>query len=128
MLGRYAILGRLGEGGMGIVFRAYDPKLHREVALKSLKPGLLSAELQARMVREARAMAKLQHPNVVSVYDVEIDGDTVTLAMEFVDGSTIDQWQREHALSPRGILDLYIQAGRGLAADPLRGPDGDGSR
>src|SRR5688572_29276261 len=65
-VGRYVVIGELGRGGMGVVLRSYDPKLQREVALKCLRPGLLSTELQGRLVREAQAMAKLSHPNVVA--------------------------------------------------------------
>ena len=71
-LGRYLVIEELGRGGMGLVLRAYDPKLQREVAVKLLRSGVLDATSEARMIHEARAMAKLSHPNVVAVYDVEL--------------------------------------------------------
>src|SRR5689334_13420178 len=91
---RYTIEAVLGEGGMGRVYRAYDPKLHRRVALKVLhvrSPGTPApnenvSEGAARMLREARAAAALDHPNAVSIFDVgEIDG-TPFIAMELVEG------------------------------------------
>ncbi len=115
-LGRYLVLAMLGKGGMGIVLRAYDPKLHREVALKALRQDVLSSHLQARMVREAQAMAKLSHPNVVSVYDVEQVGDSVVLAMELVDGTTLREWQDRTKPSRQQIVETYLYAGQGLAA------------
>lgn len=115
-LGRYVVIGTLGEGGMGVVLRAYDARLRREVALKMIKPGLASQELQARMVREAQAMAKLSHPHVVSVYDVEAEDGVVRIAMEFVDGKTLDGWQQERERTPREVVAYYLQAGRGLNA------------
>lgn len=114
--GRYLVLGELGRGGMGVVLHAYDPKLRREVALKCLAPGRLNDELQARLVREAHAMAKLTHPNVVSVYDVELEGQSVTVAMEFVDGTTLAALGSSEGESSREVMALYRQAGRGLAA------------
>lgn len=114
------VLRKLGEGGMGLVLQAYDPKLRREVALKCLKPGSLSEEFRLRLVREAQAMAQLSHPHVVSVHDVELQGDEVVLVMEFVDGLTLDQWldrwHEERKRSPREVLRLYLQAGQGVAA------------
>lgn len=101
---------------MGLVLRAYDPRLRREVALKSLRPRALSFDAKARLVREAQAMAKLSHPNVVSVYDVELDGESVILVMELVVGSTLEAWQSENAGSPRDVVRAYVDAGRGLLA------------
>ncbi len=117
---RYEIRRILGQGGMGIVYEAYDPDLDRSLALKVLKTGLFrspdQAELTARLLREARAMAKLTHPQVVTVYDVgTFDGEPF-LAMELVRGGTLRTWASS---SPRGrqeILDAYLKAGAGLAA------------
>ena len=113
-LGRYAVLGELGRGGMGRVLRAYDPKLQREVALKTVRR--VSVEAQTRMVREARAMAKLSHPNVVAVFDVELDDDGgVVIAMELVSGTTLSEWlKKPHPWAE--VLDVFVSAGRGLAA------------
>jgi serine/threonine protein kinase len=115
-LGRYVVLGELGRGGMGVVLRAYDPKLQREVALKCLKPGVLSSDQGERLIREAQAMAKLSHPNVVAIYDVELESERVTLTMEYVEGQTLRKWLADHARSPTEILTCFIEAGRGLTA------------
>ncbi|MGB1013436.1 MAG: protein kinase domain-containing protein, partial [Nannocystaceae bacterium] len=88
-LDRYIILGQLGEGGMGIVYAAYDPKLDRKVALKVLSAGLVGTlrdEARERMVAEARAIARVNHVNVVAVHDVGTAGDEVFVGMELVDG------------------------------------------
>ncbi len=115
-LGRYVVVGTLGRGAMGTVLRAYDPKLHREVALKRLRADLPVKGGQARMVREARAMAQLSHPNVVAVYDVDVVDESVILAMELVGGRTLSQWSRQRRPAPRAILAAYRLAGAGLAA------------
>jgi tetratricopeptide (TPR) repeat protein/predicted Ser/Thr protein kinase len=115
-LGRYVILERLGMGGMGEVFAAYDPHLDRKVALKLLRGGALSAEEgRARLLREAQAMAKLQHPNVITVHDVGVLNDRVFIAMEFVDGETLSDWLRGDR-TWREVVDVFRQAGEGLAA------------
>ena len=114
-LGRYIVVSRIGEGGMGEVVRAYDPKLQREVAIKRLHTGKLDPEGEARLMREAQAMAQLSHPNVVSVYDVDRTEYGVVLAMELVEGETLRDWiRREHRVSE--ILEMMAQAGRGLEA------------
>lgn len=100
---------------MGIVFRAYDTKLKREVALKRLKASGADADARARLIREAQAMAQLSHPNVIAVYDVETHEHEIFVAMEFVQGPTLRQWLKESRRWER-TLDLLIQAGRGLAA------------
>ena len=116
-LGRYLIIGECGRGGMGVVVRAYDPKLQREVALKVLWRERDDPDGRARIIREARALARLSHPNVVSVYDVELEdtrGHTV-VAMEFVPGSTLRKWL-DRGPSQSEIIDAFVQAGRGLQA------------
>ena len=117
-IGRYVVLGALGEGGMGVVLRAYDPKLRREVALKVMRAGkkLAGAEAAARMLREAQALARLNHPNVVAVYDAEPTDDGVTIAMEYVEGSTLREWLRETTRSWPAVLEVLLAVGRGLAA------------
>ena len=112
---RYLVIEAVGAGGMGQVFRAYDPKLRREVALKRVLPRALGVEGEARLVREAQAMAQLNHPNVVSVYDVESEGSAVVVAMEFVPGDTLESWLTGE-WTPEQIIAAHIQAGRGLAA------------
>jgi eukaryotic-like serine/threonine-protein kinase len=85
---RYRVLRRLGSGGMGIVYAAHDLELDREIAIKLLRHDA-SEEARARLQREARAMAKLSHPNVIAVFDVGTVGDDVFVAMELVDGCTL---------------------------------------
>ncbi|MCA9678315.1 MAG: protein kinase, partial [Myxococcales bacterium] len=123
-IGRYIILARLGAGGMGVVFTAYDPQLDRKVALKLLRTGsgLAEGEARARLVREAQAIAQLSHPNVVAVYDVgTADSGDVYIAMEFVEGETLTSWLGHWERSWREILEMFFQAGRGLAAAHARG-------
>jgi len=102
---------------MGVVYAAYDPDLDRKVALKLLRAHHGdSADLRARLLREAQAMARLTHPNVVSVYDVGSFEDRVFVAMEFVDGRTLSAWRKEAERSWREVLQIFQQAGSGLAA------------
>lgn len=91
-LGRYVVLGRVGAGAMGIVYAAYDPELDRRVAIKCLPSSEASADQRTRLVREAQALAKLSHPNAVAVHDAGTHDDTVWLAMELVEGQTLDRW------------------------------------
>ncbi|MEM6293039.1 MAG: serine/threonine-protein kinase [Myxococcota bacterium] len=120
-VGRYVVLEEVGRGAMGRVLRAYDPKLQREVALKELQfRGRNRARVQADLVTEARAMAKLSHANVVSVFDVEAaprgDEERLVLAMEFVEGTTLRQWLGEQDRPWRDVVARFVEAGRGLAA------------
>jgi tetratricopeptide (TPR) repeat protein len=105
---------------MGVVYAAYDPQLDRKVALKILREGVLPEEPadegRARLLREARAMARLAHPNVVAVFDAGVLEEHVFIAMEFVDGLTLRRWLAEKARSAREVLDVFVQAGRGLSA------------
>jgi tetratricopeptide (TPR) repeat protein len=115
---RYVVLDVLGAGGMGVVYAAYDPELDRRVALKLLRGDLgpARAEVRARLVREARAMALLSHPNVITVYDAGSFGDEVFIAMELVPGGTLAAHLAAEARSVREILDVFARAGAGLAA------------
>jgi serine/threonine protein kinase/tetratricopeptide (TPR) repeat protein len=121
-VGRYLILERLGVGGMGMVYAAYDPQLDRKVAIKLLRANLgrNQEQFHARMLREAQAMARLSHPNVIAVHDVGTFDERVFLAMELVEGGTLKRWLRapDRARRPslRRILEVFIHAGRGLAA------------
>ncbi len=117
MIGRHVVLEEIGRGGMGSVYRAYDPKLQREVALKQLRARSLGEEGRARFEQEARAMASLSHPNVVSVYDVEVleDGQIV-LVMEYIDGPTLRSWSKQTSRPWQDVLRPFVDAGRGLAA------------
>jgi eukaryotic-like serine/threonine-protein kinase len=114
---RFVLLERLGQGGMGVVYSAYDPKLDRRVALKLLlaRAGH-DARGHARLVREARALARLSHPNVVPVHDVGVIEDKVFLVMEHVAGQTLRSWVTGAPRSWREVLGAYLQAGRGLDA------------
>ncbi|MCY1054848.1 serine/threonine-protein kinase [Nannocystis sp. SCPEA4] len=117
-LGRYRLLGRLGQGGMSVVFRAQDPQLRREVAVKLLHSprGQPDPEQLARLRREAHALGRLSHPNVVQVFEIgEADGQTFVV-MELVRGTTLREWLRERPREPAEIVEMLAQAGRGLAA------------
>ncbi|WAS92091.1 serine/threonine-protein kinase [Nannocystis punicea] len=116
-IGRYVVLGRQGAGAMGVVYRAYDEALDRKVALKLLRaPGADHSQARARLLREAKALAQLSHPNVVQVYDVGEWGGLDFIALEFVQGQTLRTWLSEQTRSWSEILQVFAQAGRGLAA------------
>lgn len=117
-IGRFAVLEKLGEGAHGVVYAAFDPQLDRRVALKLLRRE--GGQAQARLLQEARALARLSHPNVVAVHEVgETDG-TVFLAMEYIDGTTLDRWlDEEHPA--KAVIDMVIAAGRGLVEAHARG-------
>jgi tRNA A-37 threonylcarbamoyl transferase component Bud32 len=119
--GRYRVLGILGSGGMGRVYEAVDDRLDRRVAVKVLHQHL-NERHRRRLVREAQALAKLSHPNVVHVYEVEeADGETF-VAMELVRGKTLREWaQRDPRPAWRACVEVYLQAGAGLAAAHAEG-------
>jgi tetratricopeptide (TPR) repeat protein len=111
---RYTVLEMLGRGGMGEVYAVYDSKLDRKAALKVLR--YTNEDYELRLRREAQAMARLSHPNVVAVFDTgSVDG-RVFVAMEFVQGQTLRAWQRAKVRPFAEILRMYVDAGRGLAA------------
>jgi tetratricopeptide (TPR) repeat protein len=120
LVGRYVVLQPLGAGGMGAVYAAYDSELDRRVALKFLRHVATEADAdprRARLMREAKAMARLSHPNVVTIYDVGIATDgRVFLAMEVVDGGTLGDWLEAAPRSWREIVRVLCEAGEGLAA------------
>ena len=116
-INRFVVLETLGVGGMGVVYAAYDPNLDRKVALKLLSaPVAASDEARIRMLREAQAMARIDHPNVLRVYEAGEFGSQIYIAMEFASGGTLRRWATvaDHRLPE--ILAVYAQAGRGLAA------------
>ena len=115
-VGRYVILRRVGGGGMGDVYAAYDPELDRRVAVKVLRPGVDSEPARDRLRREAKALARLAHPNVVTVHDVGAHGRRVFIAMEFLSGQTLRCWLAARRRSSGEVLAVFLQAGRGLAA------------
>lgn len=114
-VGRYELLTLLGSGGMGSVYAAHDPELDRRVAVKVLRRDSRSAE-NARLIREARTLARLSHPNIVPVFDVGLDGETLYIVMELVDGRTVARWFKESRPNVRDALDVFLAAGRGLVA------------
>jgi tetratricopeptide (TPR) repeat protein/predicted Ser/Thr protein kinase len=120
-LGRYVVIDKVGAGGMGVVYAAYDPELDRKVALKVLRRGAVAGSgpggnQRDRLMREAQAMAKLSHPNVITVHDVGTFEGQVFLAMEFIDGQTLGDWIKREPRGWREVLDVFVAAGRGLAA------------
>jgi predicted Ser/Thr protein kinase len=116
-IGRFAILERIGAGAMGEVFAAYDEQLDRKVALKIVHTAIeASPTSQARLLREARALARLSHPNVVTVFDSGLQDGKVFIAMEFVRGKTLQAWLDETPRSCEAILEVFIAVGRGLEA------------
>jgi eukaryotic-like serine/threonine-protein kinase len=116
-VGQYQILGMVGRGGMGEVYAAYHPDLDRRIALKVVyETGADTDERRGRLLREARAIARLSHPNVVIVHDAGVVGDLVFIAMEFIEGETLDAWLRSAPRTWRQILDVFVAAGHGLAA------------
>jgi eukaryotic-like serine/threonine-protein kinase len=119
-LDRFVVLDLLGQGGMGAVYSAYDPELDRRVAIKVLRPQRggqsTTGGTAQRLLREAQAMARLSHPNVVAVYDVGTVGDGVFVAMEYIDGPTLRRWCEDAARTTAEVIDVLVQAGRGLAA------------
>jgi eukaryotic-like serine/threonine-protein kinase len=120
IIGRFVVIGLVGRGGMGEVYGAYDPELDRKVAVKLLriKPGngVTLSEGRQRTLREAQAIARLSHPNVVVVYDVGTFEDKVFIAMEFVEGHTLTYWLESQRRTWQEILKVFVAAGRGLAA------------
>jgi tRNA A-37 threonylcarbamoyl transferase component Bud32/tetratricopeptide (TPR) repeat protein len=113
---RYTILDVIGHGAMGVVYAAFDRKLDRKIAIKSLHPRHRSDDrLAQRLAREAQALAKLSHPNVIAVYDIVADEGAVFLAMEFVAGQTLQHWLAAKSRTAREVLDVFAKAGRGLA-------------
>ena len=119
-IGRYLVLELVGRGAMGDVYAAYDPELDRKVAVKLLQVADGGkgdrAEQKARLLREAQAIARLSHPNVVVVHDVGSFGERIFIAMEFVEGHTLSYWMHAARRSWREIVDVFVSAGRGLAA------------
>ncbi len=114
-IGRFVVDRLIGTGGMGSVFAARDETLQRTVAVKLLRPRLARSDRE-QLLPEARAMARLRHPNVVQIYEVGHEGDELYIAMEWIDGTTLDAWQRAETRSVDALLEAYVQAGRGLAA------------
>jgi hypothetical protein len=115
-VGRYVIGELLGAGGMGEVYAADDPELARRVAVKLLRKDLRAAIGEARLQREAQAMARISHENVIAVYDVGTHEDQVFVAMELVTGQSLRGWLKERPRTIAEIVPVFAAAGRGLAA------------
>jgi hypothetical protein len=115
-VGRFVVEARLGEGGMGVVLAARDPDLDRRVAIKLLRAGADSPGYRARLVREAQALARLHHPNVVSVYEIGGDEHRIFVAMELVDGQTLTRWLASARRSWREVVEMFLAVGAGVAA------------
>jgi len=115
-IGRYVVLDKVGAGGMGVVYSAYDPELDRKLAIKLLSGSDDASSLRARrLLREAQAMAKLNHPNVITVHDVGTVHGQVFVAMEFVDGGTLREWLKTER-TWQEVVAMFVAAGRGLWA------------
>jgi tetratricopeptide (TPR) repeat protein len=116
-IGRYVVLGLIGRGGMGEVYSAYDPELDRKIALKLLhtEGEALGARGRGRLLREAKAIARLSHPNVVVVHDGGTYDERVFVAMEFIDGQTVAAWLGQRPRRAE-ILKVFAAAARGLSA------------
>ena len=119
-LDRYVVLHPLGTGGMGVVYCAFDPELDRRVALKVVHPRRLAAHsgrrTQQRLAREAQALARLNHPNVLAVHDVGVVGGQLYVATELVDGSDLAAWLEGAPRRREEVIEVFLQAGAGLAA------------
>jgi len=111
--GRYRIDTVLGSGGMGIVYRAWDPQLARAVAIKVVRRATEDEKGRARLIREAQALARLSHPHVCHVYDVGTDNEEVWVAMELIDGVSLREWAGEKR---EGLLEVLLGAAKGIAA------------
>ena len=118
-VGRYVVLSKLSQGAMGVVFSAYDPELDRRVALKLLRndvQGLDDATRRRRFFREAQALARVTHPNVITIFDIGSYGPYAFLAMNLVEGVTLAAWLKAKPRSVDEVVHVFQQAGRGLAA------------
>src|SRR6185312_8001718 len=113
-IGRYKIVRELGRGAMGVVYHAIDPNIGRPVAIKTIhfggnrKPEEIE-RMRERLFREARSAGMLSHPGIVTIYDVEQQGDLAYIAMEYVDGPTLDQVLSEHAVTPEQMFSILGQ-------------------
>ena len=117
LVGGYEIVKTIGRGGMGVVYECLDPRLDRPVAVKVVRPhGVFDDDKRReRLVREARAIARISHPNVVQVFDAGTVGDELYIAMELVEGPTLRSWLREQR-TPEDIVRVFMGAASGLAA------------
>ena len=116
-LGRYRVVRKIGEGGMGEVFLAEDPKLNRQIAVKVLSADFAAdQDRMARFVHEAISASALNHPNIITIHEINDDHDPPFIAMEYVEGVTLGRRMREHPLEIHETLDIAIQVATALAA------------
>jgi TolB-like protein/tRNA A-37 threonylcarbamoyl transferase component Bud32/Flp pilus assembly protein TadD len=114
-LSHYKILGKLGEGGMGVVHKAQDTKLKRTVALKFLTPQALDSKKErTRLVQEAQAAAALNHPHIATIYEIDEVEDQTFIAMEYIDGQSLKEKTKSHPLKLEEALEIIIQIAQGL--------------
>ena len=115
-IGRFTVIRELGRGGTGVVYAAYDEQLERKIAVKLLHNEGDGDGTDARLLREAQAMARLSHPHIVSVHEVGTHAGQIYIAMEFVHGVTLATWLKEQVRGWREVVEVFRQAGSGLAA------------
>ena len=111
---RYQIEAEIGRGGMGVVFKALDPILDRHVAVKLIPPALMSPESEERFMREARIVARMEHPSIVSIYDFGRHEGMLFYVMPLLEGSTLRQCLRKRAMNLGEVVDTAIQVSRAL--------------
>jgi len=120
--GRYEIIKELGRGAMGVVYKAHDPRIDRLVALKVLRPDrVTSQDFVLRFLKEAKAIGRLSHTNIVTVYDVGQDHETIYIAMEFLEGRPLDEVVREKPLPAREVINIGLQVAKALDYAHARG-------
>ncbi|HET9703023.1 MAG TPA: protein kinase [Vicinamibacterales bacterium] len=121
-IGPYRIVARVGAGGMGEVFKAWDPRLERDVAIKLLHPEAAGdAARQRRLLAEGRAASALNHPNILRVYDADVDGQSYYLVSEWLEGKSLRDELTRGPMALRRLLDLAVQIADGLAAAHANG-------
>ena len=117
---RYEIRGKIGQGGLGAIYRGYDTRMRREVAIKRISPAGDDAELQAestrQLIKEAGSLASLQHPHIVTVYDVGADEDGPYVVMELISGKTLDELIERAPLTWPDFRELALQTQEALIA------------
>ncbi len=118
-LGRYEVLGELGQGAMGIVYKAKDPLIDRIVAIKTINLSMAmeeKEEYEGRFYQEAKAAGRLSHPNIVTIYDVGKSGEVAYIAMEFLQGRELrDIMNDSGSLPVDQVVDIVVQVAKGLA-------------
>ncbi|OQY05799.1 MAG: hypothetical protein B6I22_06940 [Desulfobacteraceae bacterium 4572_123] len=120
--GRYEIIKELGRGAMGVVYQAHDPRIDRPVALKVLRPDRVTTEdFVQRFLKEARAIGRLSHANIVTVYDVGQDHETIYIAMEFLEGRPLNEVVREKPLAVKDVINIGLQVAKALDYAHARG-------